>query len=252
VPGHLHAETWGRGDPVVLVHGFTQSGRAWGSIGEELGKRHRVTAVDAPGHGRSVEVQAGLPGGADLMAAAAPARAAWIGYSMGGRYALHVALRHPAQVARLVLVSATAGIDDAAERAARRRSDEMLATRVEQDGLEPFVRWWLEQPLFATLPPDAADLDSRLTGTAAGLASSLRLAGTGTQQPLWERVTNLTMPVLVVAGELDKKYLQLAERLVAAIGSTARLSVIAAAGHACHRERPDSFLAVVEPFLDGP
>ena len=236
---------------MVLLHGFTQSSRAWGSIGDELGRQHRVTAVDAPGHGGSAEVRAGLAAGADLMAAAAPVPAAWIGYSMGGRYALHVALQHPDRVARLVLVSATAGMDDAAERAARRRSDEVLATRVEQEGLEPFVRWWLEQPLFATLPPAAADLESRLTGTAAGLASSLRLAGTGTQQPLWDRVTSLTMPVLVVAGELDQKYVQLAERLVATIGSNACLAVIAGAGHACHMEQPDSFLAVVEPFLDG-
>ena len=252
MPHGLHAETWGRGDPVVLVHGFTQSGPAWGPIGVELGRRHQVTALDAPGHGRSAEVQANLTAGADLMAASAPARAAWIGYSMGGRYALHVALQHPDQVERLVLVSATAGIDDAAERAARRRSDEGLATRVEEEGLEPFVRWWLEQPLFATLPPEAAELDSRLTGTAAGLASSLRLAGTGAQEPLWDRVSSLTMPVLVVAGDLDTKYVQLAERLAATIGSSARLAVIAGAGHACHLERTDRFLAVLEPFLEGP
>jgi 2-succinyl-6-hydroxy-2,4-cyclohexadiene-1-carboxylate synthase len=251
VPHRLHAETWGRGDPVVLVHGFTQSGRAWGSIGEELGRRHQVRAVDAPGHGRSAGVQASLTAGADLMATAAPTLAAWVGYSMGGRYALHVALQHPDQVARLVLVSATAGIDDAAERATRRRSDEVLATRIEEEGLEPFVRWWLQQPLFATLPPEAADLDSRLTGTAVGLASSLRLAGTGTQQPLWDRVGDLTMPVLVLAGELDTKYVQLAERLATTIGPNARLAVVAGAGHACHLERTDRFLAEVQPFLDG-
>jgi 2-succinyl-6-hydroxy-2,4-cyclohexadiene-1-carboxylate synthase len=237
---------------VVLVHGFTQSGGAWGPIGVELGRRHRMTALDAPGHGRSAEVQTSLPLGADLMAAAAPAGAAWIGYSMGGRYALHVALQHPDRVERLVLVSTTGGIDDATERAARRRSDEVLAARVEEEGLEPFVRWWLQQSLFSTLPADAADLDNRLIGTAAGLAGSLRLAGTGTQEPLWNRLDSLSMPVLVIAGELDARYLQLAGRLVAAIGSSASLAVMAGAGHACHLERPDEFLAVVEPFLEAP
>jgi 2-succinyl-6-hydroxy-2,4-cyclohexadiene-1-carboxylate synthase len=236
---------------VVLIHGFTQSARAWGQIGFELSREHQVTALDAPGHGRSAQVQTSLAVGADLLAAAAPVPAAWIGYSMGGRYAMHVALQHPDQVERLVLVSATAGIDDETERAARRRSDEVLARRVEQEGLEPFVRWWLEQPLFATLPPEAAELDSRLTGTAAGLAGSLRLAGTGSQEPLWDRVSSLNMPVLVVAGELDVKYVQLAERLAAAIGSSARLAVISGAGHACHLERTDLFLDVVEPFLQG-
>jgi 2-succinyl-6-hydroxy-2,4-cyclohexadiene-1-carboxylate synthase len=134
VPHRLHAETWGRGGPVVLVHGFTQSAGAWGPIGVELGRRHQVTALDAPGHGRSADVMATLTGGADLMAAAAPAPAAWVGYSMGGRYAMHVALQHPDQVQRLVLISATAGIDHAADRNARRRSDEVLAKRVDRGG----------------------------------------------------------------------------------------------------------------------
>jgi len=150
-----------------------------------------------------------------------------------------------------VLISATAGIDDPAERAARRRSDETLADRIEDEGLEPFLRWWLTQPLFATLPSEAADLDGRLGGTATGLASSLRLAGTGTQEPLWDRLDRLSMPVLVVAGELDAKYVQLAERLAAGIGSSARLAVIPGAGHACHLEQPDLCGRVIGPFLDG-
>jgi 2-succinyl-6-hydroxy-2,4-cyclohexadiene-1-carboxylate synthase len=170
---------------------------------------------------------------------------------MGGRFALHVALRHPDQVRRLVLVSTSAGIDDATERAGRRRSDEALAERVEREGLEAFVRWWLTQPLFSTLPPEAAELESRLTGTAAGLASSLRLAGAGTQEPLWDRVSSLSMPVLVIAGELDPKYVALAEKLAAGIGARARLAVVPGAGHACHLERPDLFEGIVAPFLDG-
>jgi len=249
-PG-LHVETWGHGDPLILVHGFTQSAQAWGRLGDDLGRRHRVIALDAPGHGGSAAVRADLTAGADLMAAGVRERAAWAGYSMGGRYALHVALRHPEQVERLVLISATAGIDDPAERAVRRRSDAALADRIEKEGLEPFLRWWLAQPLFSTLPPEAAELDSRLGGTATGLASSLRLAGTGTQEPLWDQLDRLSMPVLVVAGELDEKYVQLARRLVAGIGSGARLAVVPGAGHACHLEQPDLFGRVIGPFLDG-
>jgi 2-succinyl-6-hydroxy-2,4-cyclohexadiene-1-carboxylate synthase len=251
VPQGLHAERWGQGDPVVLVHGFTQSAGAWGRIGAGLGAKHRVVALDAPGHGGSSEVRADLASGADLMVEAAAEPAAWVGYSMGGRFALHVALRHPDQVRRLVLVSTSAGIEDAAERAARRRSDEALAKRVEEEGVETFVRWWLGQPLFSTLPPEAAELESRLTGTAAGLASSLRLAGAGTQEPLWGQLSNLSMPVLVVAGELDFKYVGLGEKLAAGIGPSARLEVVPGSGHACHLERPDLFESVVGPFLDG-
>ena len=80
-----------------------------------------------------------LPGGADLMAASGRDPAVWLGYSMGGRFALNVALRHPGQVRRLVLVSATAGIDDPEERAARRRADEDLAGRIGTEGVAAFV-----------------------------------------------------------------------------------------------------------------
>jgi 2-succinyl-6-hydroxy-2,4-cyclohexadiene-1-carboxylate synthase len=246
----LHAEAWGQGDPVVLVHGFTQSGRTWREIATDLATGHQVIALDAPGHGGSSEVVTDLPGGADLMAAAAPNPAAWLGYSMGGRYALHVALRHPRLVRRLVLVSTSGGIDDDAERESRRKSDEVLAHRVLAEGLGPFVRWWLERPLFSTLSAEAAAMESRLDGTPAGLASSLRHAGAGAQEPLWDQLGELAMPVLVVAGALDVKYVNQAGRLVAAIGSNAELAVLPGAGHACHMERPEAFWSAVTPFLD--
>jgi 2-succinyl-6-hydroxy-2,4-cyclohexadiene-1-carboxylate synthase len=246
----LAADRWGKGDPVVLIHGFTQSARSWGPIGTALARQHAVIALDAPGHGGSADVVADLQAGADLMAATG-SEGAWLGYSMGGRYALHVALRHPELVRRLVVVSATGGIDDPAERAARREGDEVLADRVTSDGLDAFVEWWLQRPLFASLPRDAASVESRLGGTAAGLASSLRLAGTGTQTPLWTSLNQLEMPVLVVVGELDTTYLRHGHRLVRSIGANATIAVVPGAGHACHLEQPDAFLSAVIPFLDG-
>lgn len=245
----LHVEVTGKGAPVVLVHGFTQSGRAWAGLAEGLSRHHTVITVDAPGHGGSSGARADLAGGADMMVEAAGGPAAWVGYSMGGRYALHAALRHPRAVTRLVLVSATAGIDDAGERATRRRDDAALAARVESEGVEDFLRWWLDRPLFSTLPSEAAALDSRLGSTAAGLAASLRLAGTGTQEPLWSAIGALEMPVLVVAGERDPTYLAHAHRMIGSIGENAALAVVAGAGHACHLERPDAFLEAVGPFL---
>lgn len=247
----LHVEERGDGRRLALIHGFTQSGRAWGPVGEALAHHYRLIAVDAPGHGRSSSVAADLVHGADLMADAVNAGgpAAWLGYSMGGRYALHVALRHPEVTERLILVSATAGIDDPAERAARRRSDDALADRVEAEGLEPFLRSWLAQPLFASLPAEAAQLENRLDGTAAGLASSLRLAGTGTQEPLWDRLHRLSMPVLVIAGGRDTKYRALAGRLAEAIGPRAQVRIIEGAGHACHLEKPEEFVEIVTAWL---
>lgn len=246
----LHAEIWGKGDPVVLIHGFTQSAASWGTVGAALAGEHTVIALDAPGHGQSAGVAADLPGGADLMATSG-GEAAWLGYSMGGRYALHVALRHPDLVRRLVVISATGGIDDPDERSARREADEALAAKVEKEGVAAFVGWWLERPLFATLPPAAAAMESRLGGSASGLAASLRLAGTGTQQPLWAQLHQLAMPVLVVAGIHDQAYLAHGRRLVGSIGANATLATVPCAGHACHLERPDAFLEVVLPFLRG-
>ena len=248
----LHVEVTGTGPRLALVHGFTQSGRAWGPVGPSLADRYQVIALDAPGHGRSSSVMADLPGGADLMAEAVSAHggpAAWLGYSMGGRFALHVALRHPRLVEKLVLVSTTAGLDDPGERAARRESDEALADRVEAEGMEPFLRWWLAQPLFASLPDSQAEIENRLEGTPAGLAGSLRRAGTGTQDPLWDRLHSLGMPVLIVAGGLDTKFRALAERLHEAIGANSTIAVIEEAGHACHLERSDEFVEVVTGWL---
>jgi 2-succinyl-6-hydroxy-2,4-cyclohexadiene-1-carboxylate synthase len=245
----LDAETTGKGAPVVLVHGFTQTRRAWDPIVERLSDLHTFTVVDAPGHGRSSEVRADLWEGAAQLGQAG-GRAAYVGYSMGGRLALHLALARPDLVERLVLVGATAGIDDDAQRAQRRDGDEALARRIEAEGVEPFVDWWLAQPLFTTLPPDASGRQHRLTNTPAGLASSLRLAGTGSQEPLWDRLSALAMPVLVVAGELDTRYAALGRRLVGTIGKNAELVLIPSAGHACHLERPDAFCLNLADFLD--
>ena len=248
-------EQTGSGPPLVMLHGFTQSARTWGKAADALAASHRLLLVDAPGHGRSAGVTADLTTGADLMARAVgpvAGPAAWLGYSMGGRFALHVALGHPDLVDRLILVSTTAGIADADERAARRQWDEDLARRVESEGVGPFVTWWLHQPLFATLPEESAQMEGRMGGDAAGLAASLRLAGTGAQEPLWARLDELAMPVLVVAGRLDTRYVDLAERLVEAIGPNASIRVIEEAGHACHLEQPERFTDLVAGWLAEP
>ncbi len=245
----LHADRSGTGPPVVLVHGFTQNHRCWGSLPPTLARRHRVIAVDAPGHGLSSDVRADLWETAAHLAILDD-HAAFVGYSMGARMVLHTAVTQPERVDRLVLVSGTAGIDDPTERAARRERDDELAASIERDGLEAFLTRWLDQPLFATLPLDARDADARRENTVEGLASSLRLAGTGTQEPLWERLRALTMPVLLVSGALDERFTAHAKRMAALIGSNATVHTIDDAGHACHRERPDEFARVLEAWLD--
>jgi 2-succinyl-6-hydroxy-2,4-cyclohexadiene-1-carboxylate synthase len=177
----------------------------------------------------------------------------WAGYSMGGRTALHVALAHPDQVEGLVLISATAGIAPPGEREARRSADEALAARIEREGTEVFLDFWLAQPLFATLPPGDAGRDERLANTPDGLASSLRLAGTGCQEPLWDRLAELrerALPVLLIAGELDAKYCDQAARMAEAIGPSARALIVSGAGHACHLEQPKVVSAAISALAD--
>ncbi|CAN5657392.1 2-succinyl-6-hydroxy-2,4-cyclohexadiene-1-carboxylate synthase [soil metagenome] len=246
----LHAEVEGTGPRLVLVHGFTQTGRSWGPVADDLATDHEVVRIDAPGHGRSDRIMAGLRTGARLIADRGD-RATYLGYSMGGRYCLHLALANPELVDALVLVSATAGIDDPTERAARAEQDLALADRIEAIGVDAFVDEWLAQPLFAALPPAAAGREARRDNTADGLAESLRQAGTGSQDPLWDRLDRLAMPVLVVAGEHDTKFTGLAARLVRAIGPNAELATITGAGHAPHLERPDTFLAVLRSWLNS-
>jgi 2-succinyl-6-hydroxy-2,4-cyclohexadiene-1-carboxylate synthase len=228
---------------VVLVHGFTQTGASWNSVALGL-PDHEVLCPDAPGHGTRAAVGADLVTSALVLAPCGPA--AFVGYSMGARVCLHLALLRPDLVTALVLVGGTAGIDDAQERAARRTADEALADRLERIGTEAFLDEWLAQPLFAGLPAEGRD--GRSTD-AAGMASSLRLAGTGTQEPLWDRLAELDMPVLVVAGERDAKFRALGERLVASIGANAALAIVPAAGHAAHLEQPEAFVALVRPWL---
>jgi 2-succinyl-6-hydroxy-2,4-cyclohexadiene-1-carboxylate synthase len=247
----LHRERLGGppgADRLVMVHGFTQTSRCWGSFGEDLARHHEVVAVDAPGHGGSDLVRTDLDGGAELLGRVG-GPATYLGYSMGGRLALHLALRHPDVVERLVLIGATAGIDDPDERAARRRADEALADRLEQVGVATFLDAWLDQPLFAGLTPEAAHLQQRLTNTAEGLASSLRLAGTGAQRPLWDELPQLSMPVLLLAGVDDPKFAALAGRMARAIGAGATVALVPRTGHSVHLENPADTASIIERWL---
>jgi 2-succinyl-6-hydroxy-2,4-cyclohexadiene-1-carboxylate synthase len=174
----------------------------------------------------------------------------YVGYSMGGRLCLHLALARPDLVEGLIVLGATAGIDDPGERAARREADEALAADLERGGLDAFLDRWLANPLFAGLDPASAGLDDRRRNTVRGLAQSLRRAGTGTQEPLWDRLGELTVPVLVVAGERDEKFAAHGRRMAGAIGTSATFATVPGAGHPAHLEQPAAFVAILLGWLD--
>lgn len=232
----------------MLVHGFTQTSASWGPIAAALVDHGaEVVLVDLPGHGGSGGTSADLPGTADLVARTCGA-ATYVGYSLGGRVCLHLATRHPQLVTGLALVGATPGLVNADERTARRAADEALADRIEVIGVDAFLEEWTSLPLFGALHPTDADLAARRANTPAGLADSLRRCGTGTQQPLWDRLGTLAMPVLAMAGARDAKFLAIAQQIATTVPH-GRFRPIADADHAAHLQQPATVLAELIDFL---
>jgi 2-succinyl-6-hydroxy-2,4-cyclohexadiene-1-carboxylate synthase len=256
----LHTATTGSGPRLVLAHGFTQTGGIWGPMADDLAADHQVVAVDLPGHGGSAGVRADLTAGARLLTDVG-GFGDYLGYSMGARFCLQAALCCPDRVRSLVLVSGTAGIEDERLRAERMASDEALAVELdppratvqagdEQERVDAFLRRWLGRPLFAGIPDGSTGLAQRRANSAAGLASSLRLAGTGGQAPLWDQLHTLAMPVLVITGERDTKFTALGGRMVRAIGANATHVVVPGVGHTAHLEDPGPVTALVRDHLD--
>jgi 2-succinyl-6-hydroxy-2,4-cyclohexadiene-1-carboxylate synthase len=235
---------------LVMLHGFTHSGASWGRVVTALGERYRPIAPDIRGHA-SAGAQAPVTLEAVIrdVAALAPARLDLVGYSMGGRIALHATLAMPDRVRRLVLIGASPGLADPAERAQRLAADGRLATELEASSIEAFVQRWAQTPVLAGLPAEvaAAVQADRLRSTPTGLARALRGLGTGTLAPLWDRLGELSLPVTLVVGERDDKFRAIAEQMAAALPE-ARLEVVAGSGHAVHLEAPER----VAELIAGP
>jgi len=232
---------------LVLLHGFTHTGASWNGVRAALGERYRALAPDIRGHGSAGDAEpVSLEAVIHDVAAAARERFVLAGYSMGGRIALHVALALPERVERLILISMTPGISDPAEREARRRADERLAVEVERLGLEEFARRWQATGVLAGQPATvaAAAHADRLRNTPAGIARVLRGLGPGTMPSAWHMLGELRMPVVIVAGERDEKYVGIAEKMERGIVG-ADLVIVPAVGHAVHLEAPDHVAAII-------
>jgi 2-succinyl-6-hydroxy-2,4-cyclohexadiene-1-carboxylate synthase len=235
-------------ESVVLLHGFSATRRSWDRVIAHLDReRYRPLPLDLPGHGEAAAVRPiTFDDCVAHVLAGAPDRFGLCGYSLGGRVALHVALSAPERVQRLLLISTSAGIDDHAERAARRASDHRLAAELEGEPLEEFVTRWRAQALFAGESEDVARLarEDQLRNRAGDLAEVLRGIGTGEMPPLWGRLGELSMPVTVLVGSRDEKFTALGRRMVERLPDS-RLQV-APGGHNLHLESPAAVAEAVD------
>jgi len=238
---------------LVLLHGFTQTCRLWGPFGAALTRERALIGVDLPGHGESDDVRADLPTTAGLVVAAVQDTVGadeWdlLGYSLGARVALHVALLSDSRLRRVVVVGGTGGIEDPAARDARRDADERTADALESSGdVETFLERWVAGPMFARLG-QAAGLEERRRNTAAGLASSLRLSGVGTQEPLWTQLGQIEASLLALAGSDDSRFSAHALRL-AGLVPRGVASLVPGGGHAVHLAQPAAVLRLVSHWL---
>jgi 2-succinyl-6-hydroxy-2,4-cyclohexadiene-1-carboxylate synthase len=234
------------GPSVIFIPGFMQPAEAWGEVASRLPERYPSVLLrhaEQEREGRIREIA--------MAAEAAPGGAVLCGYSLGGRLALHAAVRDPSRYAGLVVLGSAAGIDEPTTRAARQEADEKLAAWMETQPIERIVELWERQPLFADQSEELieAQRSGRLAQDPRALARLLRTAGQGTMEPVWGRLQTLEIPILALAGSRDERYRR-ATRRIAAEAPAGYSAVIENAGHAAHLQRPDEFVDALIAFLD--
>lgn len=248
----------GSGPPLVMLHGFTGSRGTWDPLIEKLSNTFQLIVIDMPGHGGSEmnELLTITHFCEDLNAFLDHLELPTVhllGYSMGGRAALSFAVTYPEKIRSLILESASPGLKTEEERANRRQADERLAEQIGTEGLESFVNYWQDIPLFdsqKSLPKTVQKMirKERLSHTKEGLAASLLRMGTGAQPSWWNDLNKLNCPVLLMAGEWDEKFVRINERMHD-LFIRSQFEVVPKTGHAIHVEQPGIFGKIVEEFI---
>lgn len=255
------------GDPnqptYLALHGFTGDGLDFEPVARADAQESAWIAIDMPGHGRSYcgderthyGLKACIENLNTVICHFDVSRYRLLGYSMGGRVAMHYALEALNELSALVLVGASPGLSDAAERAARVREDEQLAQSIVERGVSAFLKDWYEKPIIVSqtrIPFEMREpvMIRRRQNSALGLANSLRGIGTGALDSLWGRLGEFRMPVWLVTGETDDKFRKIAEAMVPRMPRTENV-VLSGAGHAVHLEASEALSGVLVDRVDA-
>ncbi|MEH7224197.1 2-succinyl-6-hydroxy-2,4-cyclohexadiene-1-carboxylate synthase [Bacillus sp. JJ1566] len=256
-----HVKVVGEGVPIVFLHGFTGNLTTWNQTLEILKQHFQCVLIDIIGHGESdcpddfarYQIEKIAHDIMHILDVLEVTKTHICGYSMGGRLALASAILYPTRVDSLILESSSPGLKTEEERVARRKSDEQLANRIEQAGIARFIDFWENIPLFSSQKSLSKEKQleirrQRLENNPIGLANSLRGMGTGAQPSYWDRLNELIFPTLLLCGELDQKFCQIAEEMSSSI-QKAKVEKIVDAGHAIHVEQPHFFGKIISEFV---
>lgn len=258
---HYHVEIKGTGYPLVLLHGFTGDSTTWDVFERSWSKERQVISIDIVGHGKSdspsdvkrYEMLSAVRDIKEILDLLHINKTDILGYSMGGRLALSIAMEYPLMVRKLLLESASPGLKTLEEREARRQQDEKLSQYIVENGIEKFVAHWENIPLFSTQKKLSLSIQrsiqkQRLTNSLTGLSNSLLGMGTGTQPSWWDSLDKLEADTLLLTGSYDQKFCQIAEEMYKRIKQV-EWTTIEKSGHAIHVEQPEKFGTIVSRFL---
>lgn len=247
--------------PLVFLHGFLGRGKSWLEVARPLSGRFYCILPDLPGHGGNTGGDPSAPLNFDTLSGWLGRllddlnlpRIHLIGYSLGGRTALHFACHFPHRLLSLTLESASPGIVDESERARRRAEDDARAEEIMRGGMAAFVEKWYAMPLFASLGAHPRRLQHIQTAAAQNdprwMARAISALSPGRQTPLWDYLPRLNMPTLLIAGEQDKKYVQNMHDMALRIPG-AQAVIVPRAGHNTHAERPAQVRIALETWLE--
>jgi 2-succinyl-6-hydroxy-2,4-cyclohexadiene-1-carboxylate synthase len=258
---HIHYETCGdkNSNSILFLHGFLGSGRSWDEITDALKSDFFCIVPDLPGHGQSLphsdsaySMEATTEALLELLNKEEIRQCSPVGYSMGGRLALYMALKNPVRFSKLVLESASPGLKTDEEHQARVESDNKVIEKLKNVPFEQFIEDWYNQPLFDSVKIDESRFQELLAkmseNSVEGLVKSLQHMGTGAQPSLWDELTNLKLPTLLIVGAIDNKFKAIA-REMAKSSEAIQISTISDAGHNVHFERAQNYLEELRKFL---